>query len=275
MAPVTSTAKSLFFARMPMRRAIARLALAAVLAMTAFAGGALADPLASACTKTYAPQTLDVTQPINLGELKNALYFYACSGAYDSDMSKVTADAAAYVAARAAQVAKPAMVLDIDETSLTNLPQMLADDFGYIPDGTCDRLPNGPCGFTDWTTKHLAKAIEQTLALYKTAKGHGVAVFFITGRYLAADKEQNPEEDAYYKHTAENLTKAGYAKWEGLVLRKPSSKNLSVATYKSGERAKIAAKYTIIVNAGDQQSDLDGGYAERAYKLPNPFYYLP
>ena len=80
---------------------------------------------------------------------------------------------------------------------------------------------------------------------------------------------------AYYKHTAENLTKAGYAKWEGLVLRKPSSKNLSVATYKSGERAKIAAKYTIIVNAGDQQSDLDGGYAERAYKLPNPFYYLP
>jgi len=42
------------------------------------------------------------------------------------------------------------------------------------------------------------------------------------------------------------------------------------------ERGKIAAQgYTIIVNVGDQQSDLDGGYAERAYKLPNPFYYLP
>jgi len=32
---------------------------------------------------------------------------------------------------------------------------------------------------------------------------------------------------------------------------------------------------TIIVNAGDQESDLAGGYAERAYKLPNPFYYIP
>jgi hypothetical protein len=75
MAPVISAAKLLFFACMPIRRAVGRLALAAVLSLTALAGCALADPLASACTKTYAPQTLDVTQPINLGQLKNQLYF--------------------------------------------------------------------------------------------------------------------------------------------------------------------------------------------------------
>lgn len=28
-------------------------------------------------------------------------------------------------------------------------------------------------------------------------------------------------------------------------------------------------------NLGDQQSDLDGGYSERNYKLPNPFYLIP
>ena len=32
---------------------------------------------------------------------------------------------------------------------------------------------------------------------------------------------------------------------------------------------------TILANFGDQFSDLKGGQAERAYKLPNPTYYLP
>jgi len=26
---------------------------------------------------------------------------------------------------------------------------------------------------------------------------------------------------------------------------------------------------------GDEMSDLDGGFAERTYKLPNPFYFVP
>ena len=33
--------------------------------------------------------------------------------------------------------------------------------------------------------------------------------------------------------------------------------------------------YTILLSIGDQQSDLDGGYAERTFKLPNPVYFLP
>ena len=35
------------------------------------------------------------------------------------------------------------------------------------------------------------------------------------------------------------------------------------------------AGYTIVLSMGDQQSDLDGGYAERTFKLPNPVYFLP
>jgi hypothetical protein len=31
----------------------------------------------------------------------------------------------------------------------------------------------------------------------------------------------------------------------------------------------------VVVNLGDQMSDLDGGHAERMYKLPNPFYFVP
>ena len=42
------------------------------------------------------------------------------------------------------------------------------------------------------------------------------------------------------------------------------------------ERKKLVDQgYTIIVNIGDQMSDLDGGFAERTFKLPNPFYFIP
>jgi len=32
---------------------------------------------------------------------------------------------------------------------------------------------------------------------------------------------------------------------------------------------------TIIVNVGDQESDLAGSHAERTFKVPNPFYFVP
>jgi len=37
----------------------------------------------------------------------------------------------------------------------------------------------------------------------------------------------------------------------------------------------IAKEFTIIANIGDQRSDLDGGYSERTWRVPNPFYFIP
>ena len=50
----------------------------------------------------------------------------------------------------------------------------------------------------------------------------------------------------------------------------------SAVDFKAPERRKLAAEgYTILLSMGDQQSDLDGGSAERTFKLPNPVYFLP
>ena len=50
----------------------------------------------------------------------------------------------------------------------------------------------------------------------------------------------------------------------------------SVVPYKSGARAKIVAMgYDIILNIGDQNSDLAGGYADKDIKLSNPYYLIP
>jgi hypothetical protein len=45
--------------------------------------------------------------------------------------------------------------------------------------------------------------------------------------------------------------------------------------YKSGTRKHIESLgYDIVANFGDQYSDLDGGYADKTFKLPNPTYFV-
>jgi hypothetical protein len=49
-----------------------------------------------------------------------------------------------------------------------------------------------------------------------------------------------------------------------------------VTEYKSKARADIEGRnYKIVVNVGDQQSDLDGGFAMMTFRVPNPFYFIP
>jgi hypothetical protein len=45
--------------------------------------------------------------------------------------------------------------------------------------------------------------------------------------------------------------------------------------YKSGTREHIESLgYDIVANFGDQYSDLDGGYADKTFKVPNPTYFV-
>lgn len=76
--------------------------------------------------------------------------------------------------------------------------------------------------------------------------------------------------------TKDNLKALGYTNYAGISFRPNPDPNKSAVPFKSGARREIAAQgYTIIANIGDQQSDLDGGFAERTFKLPNPFYFSP
>jgi len=44
---------------------------------------------------------------------------------------------------------------------------------------------------------------------------------------------------------------------------------------KTEERRKLAETgYTIIATVGDQESDLEGCFAECRFKVPNPFYFI-
>src|SRR5215469_4951613 len=95
----------------------ARRLTASVLVAFALAGAAAAQTIADVPT----------SQPPNLGDLKQQILEYQKSGAYDRDLAAVAAAAQAYVEERAGAVKNPALVLDIDETSLSNWPQLVAN----------------------------------------------------------------------------------------------------------------------------------------------------
>lgn len=228
------------------------------------------------CTKPTASPRPESGQPRNLAGLKNQLDYYECSKTYERDFRRVIDKAVSYLTLRAKKGTMLALVLDIDETSISNWQEMKANDFGLIEDGPCNlgspdpdgwRIPESPCGFNAWILAADAKPLD-TVRLFRAAKDNKVAVFFVTGR---KDDDKHAVRDA----TADNLRKAGYTDWADLLLE-PVGYNSTVEEFKTEKRKEITARgYTIIANVGDQYSDLKGGYSERVFKLPNPFYFVP
>jgi predicted secreted acid phosphatase len=201
---------------------------------------------------------------LNLGPIKELLLEYH-QKYYDIDVAAVFDSVRRYIEQNAAQSERPALVLDIDETSLTNWPNLLADNFGFVPEGPCEALPAGPCGFDEWIAKGTARAIEPARELFKAAKSKGVAVIFITGR-------PNRQRDA----TVLNLDHAGFDGWTELRTRPDRDDLATVQEFKTAERTKVEAEgYTIIANVGDQMSDVDGEHSGCRFKIPNPFYFIP
>jgi predicted secreted acid phosphatase len=205
------------------------------------------------------------SQPSNVGDAKIAALAYHNSGAYDRDLAAVTAKANHWLARRVSSVSRPALVLDIDETALSNWEVIQLDDFGRPVDGPCVIGTGAPCGWAEWDQLGRDPAIAPTLELYRKARASGLAVFFITGR---------PESQR--SATEHNLAEAGYSKYEKLYMVPDGAHFRTAADFKAPIRAEVEqAGYTIVINMGDQPSDLEGGHAERKFLLPNPFYRVP
>ncbi len=278
-----------------MRRSLL-LTLLVVLATAAFAFAAAGDPTpvtyngAGGGFVGLRPTGVGLPQigaggTIGAGELASVLRNYHDSGRYDRDLAAVVASARADLDKRLDQAAnpakkvcrrrylpvarrprlyrrrrvcslqpqpaitgKPAIVLDIDETSLSNYSSLATANFTSA-------------GLLLPAALGTGAVIAPTLSLFKHAKDEQVAVFFVTGRPAAVSGP-----------TQTNLKAVGFSGWDGLTF-KPGG--VGTATYKAGERAKLEQRgYDILVNVGDQESDLDGGHADRAFKLPNPFYFI-
>lgn len=200
------------------------------------------------------------SEPANLSLLRKTVEAYHDSGAYDRELNAVIQKARHFINQRAEMNAhlkhpkKLAIVLDIDETSLSYYSRMVPRQFVATKEQFIEEIKTAD-----------APAIKPTLALYRDAIRHDVAVFFVTGR---------PE--SVKAATEKNLKNAGFTTWAGLYFKPNNYKNQSAIPYKSHMRSKITHQgYTILASIGDQYSDLKGGYTEAGFKLPNPYYFLP
>ncbi|MFC9729422.1 HAD family acid phosphatase [Streptomyces roseolus] len=150
------------------------------------------------------------------------------------DVAAVVAEARPYVEERAedADTEKQAIVLDIDNSSLET-------DFHPFWE-----LPT--------------PAIPEIRSLVRDAHARGVKVFFVTAR-----------PGIIHSLTEWNLKQVGYPV-DGLYVRSLPDLFAEVSAYKTEKRAEIEAKgYTIIANIGNNTTDIVGGHAERAFKLPD------
>ena len=198
----------------------------------------------------------------NLHWQKQQLLNYHQSGVYQTTIEQIADQAQRYLAHRLQQPhAKPlAVMIDIDETALSNFKAIRAlwkieENVGDTIDAKDLHVITHP--FDD-------PAIKPILQLYRFARHHQVAVFFITGR-TAND----------LKGTVRNLKQAGYHTWKQLIVREPGQYHLSALQFKRSAAKRIRQQgFDLVFAIGDQYSDLPKKQADACFKVPNPFYYI-
>jgi hypothetical protein len=178
-----------------------------------------------------------------------AIVAYHDAGKWAADTSRVIRRARRHLSAHLSEP-KPAIVLDVDDTSLSSY--------------RCLKKVHFKRAKADCSGNGTMPAIKQTRSLYRYARSHHVTVFFITGRRAVMRAT-----------TIANLHRAGYAGRIRIRLRPDQEAPGTHDGWKSRTRAQITARgFRIIANVGDQRSDLTGGHALRAFKLPNPMYVI-
>jgi acid phosphatase len=174
----------------------------------------------------------------------------AGKAAYEKSVSAGYAKATKLLDAQLAKhPKKPTVVLDIDETTLSNWGCLDAANFELSGLATC-------------IVQSKSTILPGAKAFIKHVRAKKAAIVFITGAPQAACALRQ-----------KNLIAQGIKKPFTLICRPASDTKDSVVPYKSSARKKLVKQgATIVLNVGDQQSDLAGGAAKATVKLVNPIY---
>lgn len=192
--------------------------------------------------------------PINLTCAKNCVEQYYESGCFDRELNHVIKKAHNYFESHDHQFSpKKTVIFDVDDTILSNYPDMKSILFGYVPKM-----------FHEWVLEADAPVIPRVKQLYEYLIDHKYHVIFLTGR-------RHNEYDA----TIKNLALHGITTFDRLIVRPEHEESLTAQMYKSKHRAKLAAEgFEIVASIGDQTSDLAGDHSGLTIKIPNYTYVI-
>jgi hypothetical protein len=229
-------------------------------------------------TSTAAPAPVSDAQIPNVTLVENQIKAYygdtvaangdhvpSATGNYAKQVEGIETQAQHYLAtAHVTHGKKRALVFDVDDTTLNTYNYEIATQFAYDPTSNAE-----------YVTDERFPAVAGMTSLFNRAEHSGYTIFIITGR---------PE--AQRAATEANLTKVGYqVPPDANVFLKNAAAppayldcgtTCTTDQYKSETRAHIQSLgYDIVANFGDQYSDLSMGHEDRAFKIPNPMYFLP
>ncbi|MDM7855853.1 HAD family acid phosphatase [Cellulomonas alba] len=280
------------FRRLPRRTTIVTAAVVATLVGGGVAYGATTQP----AIKTFTPRSANQITNIDVLRQQIRNYYgdplgtgtFDPQGNYAKEASKVARSGEHWLAAKqhphgkAKTGATKAIVLDVDDTTLTTWNYEIASNWAYNPTTNAA-----------YVTGQLFPATPGMVDLVKQAASEGYAIFFLTGRpatqeaatlgnltsdgigvdagYPAPTTLTNGEDGLFTKPAV-----ADYPAYLKTACAGDPNGSCTTIHYKSATRAHIESLgYDIVANFGDQYSDLKGGFADRTFKLPNPNYYLP
>lgn len=286
------------------RSRLASLAGVVVLSLVA-AGVAVGAPPNVARLLDYTPQKADQITNIDIlrTEIKN---YYgtptartgfancdqnlapAADSNYTAEAESVADAGLRWLKAQAGKSDNQAIVLDVDDTTLVTWNYELCSNWAFDP------VSNG-----NFVTGQLFPAVPGMVDMVNWAADHGYAVFFLTGRPQSQETptlgnltDDNVAVDAGYADPTDPdgagpedglYTKPAVGSYPGYLDKAQfcasaiaAGSSCATIPYKSGVRAHIEdLGFDIVGNFGDQYSDLEGGFADRTFKLPNPNYFLP
>ncbi|KAJ7954662.1 Acid phosphatase 1 [Quillaja saponaria] len=152
---------------------------------------------------------------------------------------------------------KDGWIFDIDDTLLSAVPYYRIHSFGG------ERL--NVTTLEEWISRGKAPALEHSLRLFNEIKSRGIQIILVSSR-----------REFLRSATVHNLVNVGYHGWTSLVLRCPADELKSVGKYKADVRKQLINDgYHIWGILGDQYSSIEGlPSSTRAFKLPNPLYYV-
>ncbi|OIJ62795.1 HAD family acid phosphatase [Streptomyces mangrovisoli] len=258
---------------------IAAIAAACVVTGAALYGAGAATAGQSTANSTHEPYNIgllvkDIDTYYGTALDANGVYQASSTSPYAKDLARIDAQARDYIdrAARTAkhQHKKPAVVFDIDDTLLLSLDYEKRYNYTY-----------NSATWAAYVNQASRPGVFGSAELVQYAAKKGVEVFYNSGlseaqrtaavenlKKIGADVNLDADH-MFLKNTANPPSYLS-------ACATPGAWTCTTVQYKGGTRKHIESDlgYDIIANFGDQYSDLDGGYADRTYKLPNPTYFV-
>jgi predicted secreted acid phosphatase len=181
-------------------------------------------------------------------------YYEGPAKEYDADLKAVVNRATRSLKSQLKKKPKrPAIVFDIDDT--------LESTYRCAKESNFDRGAISVCQAQ--TDQDPMKPVWRLL---KYAKKRKLKIIVITGR-----------PQGFELGTRQQLRRDGLRGKYTLVMRPNNEFGEPSAPYKAAARKRLKRKrkLKILVNIGDQRSDLSGGASVKRFKVPNPMYFTP